>query len=261
MDKTLPGPVRLTLDQALAQWQAWSPHPTDPPRLVEVLRGGRSNTSVRVGDGSSNWVVRIDGLDAAGLGLNRDVEWQCLFAASAAGLAPKPVYRDETLGVLVCEHLPGAVGEPSPLEDIARLLRRIHALPPVGLRLDPIERAGRYLELAGAGEMPQELLAICRRLDEQVETTLCHNDLLAANRLTGPQGIVALDWEYAAMGDPLFDLAVIIEGEDLSESESADLHRLWRGAAPSSGERTRLKDQRAIYQLLAALWEGIPAPC
>jgi thiamine kinase-like enzyme len=46
----------------------------------------------------------------------------------------------------------------------------------------------------------------------------CHNDLLNANFLTNGQ-LYILDWEYAGMGDALFDLANFSDHHNLSEEQ------------------------------------------
>jgi aminoglycoside phosphotransferase (APT) family kinase protein len=261
METSLPQPVRLRLGQTLGQWRSWQRAPVQAPETVEILTAGRSNTSVRVGDGERHWVVRIDRQDPRRLGLSREAEWRCLLMAADGGLAPRPVYRNPALGTLVCEfHVPEP-GRERDVEAIAVLLRAIHELPAVRHRLDPLARARRYLTLAGGGELPGDLLEACRRLEEGMPAPrLCHNDLLRPNRLYSQGVLLALDWEYAAMGDPLFDLAAIIEGDGFSEAHARSLHRAWRGRAPTSTEAARLEDQRLVYRSLAALWERIATP-
>jgi aminoglycoside phosphotransferase (APT) family kinase protein len=258
MDETLPGTVRLRLQRALEQWRRWVPRPACAPEPGEILTGGRSNTSVRVSAADVDWVVRIDGVDPVRLGLNRSAEWRCLVVAARARLAPRPVYRNPELGVLVCEyHAPRPAPESADaLEAIASLLRQIHRLPRIHYRLDPMARARRYLELAGHRDMPPTLVQALERLQaEPVVPCLCHNDLLGANRLRSADGLLALDWEYAAMGDPLFDLAAIIEGDCLDNAAAQALHRHWLQRSPDAGEAERLADQRGVYRALSELWE------
>jgi hypothetical protein len=62
------------------------------------------------------------------------------------------------------------------------------------------------------------------------------------------------------MGDPLFDLAVIIEGDGLTDDEAEALLEAWQDAAPDEESRERLAHQRTVYRELAALWErALPA--
>ncbi len=254
MDEALPSAVRLSLDQALDQWPQWRPPPAARPEALRGLDGGRSNRSVLVGDGQHHWVVRIDGFRSERMGLSRDAEWRALGNAAAAGLAPLPVYRNPTLGVTVCRYVETAAGAVDSLAALALLLRSIQALPAIKFRLDPLHRAQRYLEVLGERELPTALTRACAAL-APAPPVLCHNDLLRDNRVATAGGLMALDWEYAAMGDPLFELAVIVEGDGLTEDEAQALHQAWLGAPPTESAEQQLALQRCIYRELTTLWE------
>ena len=216
---------------------------------------GQSNTTIFVGDGERRWVVRVDGFDPVKLGLSRSVEWRVLYKAAAAGLAPQPAYANPDIGVLICEYLKPDDNTSESLEAIARLLRDIHCLPPVRFQLDPLQRARRYLHMSGESELPARLLQACDELDGMPrEQRLCHNDLLQANRLQHAGKVYALDWEYAAMGDPLFDLAAIIEGDKLPVQDAMTLHSVWLDHAPDEEEQRHLALQRLVYRELETLW-------
>ena len=45
----------------------------------------------------------------------------------------------------------------------------------------------------------------------------CHNDLLAANFIDDGERVWIVDWEYAGMGDPFFDLANFAVNNGLDE--------------------------------------------
>lgn len=218
---------------------------------------GQSNTTIFVSDGQRRWVVRVDGFDPVKLGLSRSVEWRVLYKAAAAGLAPQPVYANPDIGVLICEYLKPDEDAEESLEATAKLLRDIHCLPPVRFQLDPLQRARRYLHMSGQSDLPASLLETCDALDRmEREQRLCHNDLLRANRLQHQGKVYALDWEYAAMGDPLFDLAAIVEGDALSEDGAAALHSAWLGHKPDENEQRHLALQRSVYRELEALWSA-----
>jgi thiamine kinase len=258
MVSSLPQPVRLRLEQALAQWRHWTPAPDKQPRPLQVLADGLSNTSVRVAAGSRDWVVRIDGIAPAKIGLNRSAEWRSLQLAAVAGLSPVAVYQNPQLGVLVTGFQPADTSLPEQRRDLAataELLRGIHAMPRVKFRLDPLDRARHYLHLLGADGPAESLVCACERLARRAfKPVLCHNDLLRANRLWSGGRLLALDWEYVAVGDPFFDLAVIIEGDELSESDSASLVQAWLQRDPSEEEQARLADNQLAYRELSSLW-------
>jgi hypothetical protein len=224
---------------------------------VQRLSGGDVNCSVLVADGLRQWVVRLDGLDPGSIGLSRDAEWRALHKAAENGIAPEPVYRNPQLGALVCTYHAPDSGAIDSIAAVAALLRKIHALPPVKYRLDPMQRARRYADIAGNEGLPETLLEPLERLSSTpVELTLCHNDLLSANRLWSEGRLLALDWEYVACGDPLFDLAAIIEGDGLTDEEACALLEAWQTGEPTPETEARLRDQRSVYRELSTLWEN-----
>jgi thiamine kinase-like enzyme len=254
MDATLPTAVSLNLQQALESWQAWLDRPARQPMPERILSGGRSNNSFLVGDGERYWVVRVDGVDPHRLGLDREAEWDVLQSAARVGLAPRPAYRETS--VLVCAYREPAAEVADSLATVAELLRKIHALPAVDFRMNPRHRALGYAEIIGLEALPSVLLESLQWLEESpTPPRLCHNDLLSANRLQGSAGLLALDWEYAATGDPMFDLAVIVEGDGLIEEEAQALLDAWLERPADQSERARLEHQRVVYRELAALWE------
>ena len=106
MVRALPRNILFKLEQTLSQWPHWqcAPALTPRPNVVRTLTPGFSNFSVLVECGR-HFVVRIDGLDPASNGLNRQAEWRTIEAAHKAGLAPHPRYFNPEVGSLVCDYL------------------------------------------------------------------------------------------------------------------------------------------------------------
>lgn len=261
----LPRRIRLRLDQTLSQWRRWQCDPLldAGPLPCEVLDGGVSNFSVLVGN-SRRFVVRIDGIDATANGLHRQLEWRALQAAQHAGLAPAPRYFNPDLGCLVCDYLPPDQDQAPRLAEIGKLLRRIHELPPLHHRLDLADRLNRLEKMLQRQKGPApEILTELRKpvvsLVKQLQTTdrdttLCHNDLLAANRLRSGGTLWALDWEYCAMGSPWYDLAVTVCGDELNADEIDQLLLGYLGRAPLTIESNLVAEYAGIYRYLELLW-------
>jgi len=271
MVDSLPRPVRLKLEQTLAQWQHWRCDPplAGAPQVARVLAPGMSNFSVLVGADRA-FVVRIDGTSPATNGLNRQNEWRSLEAAHAAGLAPQPRYFNPELGSLVCDYLPPDAAQPLDLADLAGLLRAIHRLPARHSRLDIGERLLRYerhlqqRDVTAAGDPLFAALlghrpAVLHCLEQAGETeraplVLCHNDLLRANRIYSGGRLWAVDWEYSAMGSPWYDLAVVVAGDDLDQGQAGALLEAYLGRGASEAEQRALHHQECVYRYLELLW-------
>jgi thiamine kinase len=265
MAAPLPRTVRLKLRQTLALWRHWQCDPPLPhaPQVVAPLTAGISNFSVLV-EAGRRYAVRIDGADPAACGLDRQGERRTLQAAHVAGLAPAPRYCNPALGALVCDYLPPDPQQSAAPAEVGRLLRAIHRLPPTRQRLDAGERILRYESALGQSGDPlaaalreyrSAVLACLEAGDDwRGRTVLCHNDLLSANRLRSRGRLWALDWEYSAMGNPLYDLAVVAAGDELGEAQSVELLAAYLERQPGAAERRALLRQGCVYRYLELLW-------
>ncbi|MBK6736951.1 MAG: phosphotransferase [Haliea sp.] len=265
MLQSLPPTVRLKLDQTLAQWPQWNCAPvvTRAPTIVKVLTAGISNYSVLV-ESEQHFVIRIDGFTPASFGLCRQTEWRALKDAYDAGLTPRPCYFNPDLGTLVSDYLPLDHAQELDVDDIARLLHRIHRLPPRHHRLNLADRILRYekqlehMDRTPGDELRQHGEKVSRLLEEisrhPGESVLCHNDLLRANRIYSGGKLWAIDWEYCAMASPWYDIAVIVNGDALNEHTTEALLHSYLGRAPNDWERGTLYRYGCVYRYLEVLW-------
>jgi thiamine kinase len=264
MATVLPRNVQLRLEQTLAQWPRWQCNPTliRSPGVVRVLSPGFSNYSVLVESGQ-HFVVRLDGQKPAAHGLSRQTEWHTLDAAHRAGLAPRPCYFNPDLGSLVCAYLEPDATQELQIPDLARLLRDIHSLPARHHRLDLAERILRYeKQVEHRGRVLDAAVRDCRSqvtellqgLQQQGGTVLCHIDLLRANRLYSRGKLWALDWEYCAMASPWYDIAVVVNGDEMSAPETNALLEAYLSRAPYDEERIALHRYGCVYRYLELLW-------
>jgi thiamine kinase len=265
MALALPRNVQLKLEQTLAQWPQWHCVPAldRVPEVIGVLTPGVSNFSVLVESGQ-RFVVRIDGLNPAINGLSRQTEWCALETAHSAGLAPGPRYFNPELGSLVCDYLPPDTTQDADIPAVGRLLRAIHRLPARHHRLDLAERILRYeKQVEHRGRTPGEDLRRCRAGVSQLlqavsrhsgASVLCHNDLLRANRIASGGKLWALDWEYCAMGNPWYDIAVVVNGDSLTAAQADALLNAYLERSPNDQEQDVLQQFGCIYRYLELLW-------
>ena len=86
--------------------------------------------------------------------------------------------------------------------------------------------------------------------------TPCHNDLLAGNiiRAQDDGRMLIVDWEYAGIGDPRFDLGNLSINNGFDEATDDRLLTAYDGVAPSDGRRAPLKLMRVLSDAREAAW-------
>jgi thiamine kinase len=258
------------LAAALESWPAWS---ATAPSVVGELKGGMTNQSYLIQTGNARLVLRLNAENAGKLALDRALEIEVLRRASLASVGPTLVYSDAVRDILVTEYHSGHCWEASysreadKLRQLARLLKTTHQLAPVSGILDLQQRAEHYwitIDKAGTANssLVQETRALEQKLQEfftrasthRTQQCLCHNDLLAENLLIRNDGrLVALDWEYAAMGDPYFDLAAVVEGHQMNDASAQILLEHYTDI-PKNAALQRLALLRVVYCYLDLLW-------
>lgn len=232
------------------------------------LSDGPTNASFRVQHRSGKYVLRLDKPGAAKLGLNRASELEVYRVVAAAGLAPEPVYFEAAAGVFLRPWLEGRswttrdLESPASLGRLAALLRELHALPAAGRPFDPMAALRRYAARLDNKESSRTLgqaERLVRSIKKHPRTSvLCHNDLVCHNVLEG-KGLFLIDWEYAGLGDPYFDLAVVVQHHGLDRSLEHLFLEAYLERPATAGERDHLELQSAFYACLLNLWNPVVA--
>ena len=205
---------------------------------VQPLGGGITNHNFKVTVGGETLVLRVGGKDTELLGIDRAHEHEAALLAAQLGIGPEVVRFQD--GCLVTRFVEGNVGEPDP-QEAGRLLRRLHSGPTLPARFDVFRVVEAYAATAreqGVTVPPEYdgLLDVSHRIEAARSGSPlvpCHNDLLAANFIDDGARTWIVDWEYAGMGDPCFDLANFTVNNELDvDGEGALLRRLRRRRSP-----------------------------
>jgi len=240
-----------------------------------ALSGGITNRNFLVSapGTSERWVIRLAGNDTHLLGISREVEHAATVAAAGVGVGPEVTAFIRPEGYLVTRFIEGspvsdeAVHQPETLRRVADSLRRIHdgpAIPGLFVPLRIVE-AYRALALARGVRIPAAYdlaAAVGRRielacLEAPIELRPCHNDLLNANFIDDGTRIRIVDWEYAGMGDPFFDLGNFSINHELGGDEDAALLAAYDGpdhAAQRPARLARLTLMRVVSDFREAMW-------
>ncbi|WP_074307726.1 phosphotransferase [Singulisphaera sp. GP187] len=241
------------------------------PVTIEPLPGGITNHNYLVSDAGQLYVARLC-VDKTLLGIDRRNEVVCHKAAHACGIAPELVHQED--GVLVTQHVAGRTLAPEDVRDLAFIPRLVAALQTLHeswdeltgeiLYFSPFQTARTYAKTAGSlnARLPSDidhLLEDAGHLSRQLGLfvpVLCHNDLLAGNLIDDDERIWLVDWEYAGIGHPLFDLAGVCANNAFSESQELALLEAYRGSIHASDLRD-LRILKTMSSLREALWAVI----
>jgi thiamine kinase-like enzyme len=250
------------VDQAVAR--LW---PGRDARL-EVLGGGITNHNVKVElDDGSAYVVRVTGKDTELLGIDRRAELEATRAAAAVGVGPEVVGFLEPEGWLVTRFIAGEVPpldrlrSAAGLAEVGRALRVVHAGPAVPARFDSFHVVERYRVTAAerGGGPPAgtdgawETAARIRAVLGDTGARPCHNDLLNGNFIDDGSALRIVDWEYAGMGDPFFDLANFSVNQELDADGRQALLEAYFVDVPA-GAPQRLELMRFMSDFREAMW-------
>jgi len=213
------------------------------------------------------FVVRVGGQRTELLGIDRGIEAEATRLSAAAGVGPEVVAFLAGPGVLVTRFISGgavaleSARQPAGLRRIAAALRRVHAAGYVEKTFSPFRVVRDYWVTAGRhGVTIPEAFGSALATADEVEASLppftpcfCHNDLLNANFIDDGASIRIVDWEYAGMGDPFFDLGNFAVNHELDPAGERALLAAYVGESREV-DLARLRLMRLMSDFREAMW-------
>jgi len=200
------------------------------------LEGGYSNHNYLFTHDGNRYVLRAPFRARTSVDYGAELD---LYRRLERGVAPEVVAFDERSGFMISRWVAGDLLADSNVapEALTAYLSSLHArLPSLARRYDPIDQARGHLEACSA---PAWLERAAARLNWSPSSLVpCHNDLNPWNVIRTGDGWVTLDWEWAGLNDPLFDLVNLHQGEDLGNEQLAAMARAYLGG-PAGEQRLR----------------------
>jgi len=244
-----------------------------PPLELRVLPGGLANHSLRIDTIAGSYVLRLPRTPAAPPGVDRRRELAFQQAAAAAGIAPRVLAAGADTSWLLMEFVTGAewqrseLAAPGALQRLGgRLAELQHVAPPEVPMLDVgvIVRGQVALILQREPDAVAELQILAAQAQQFAAEgavtagplVINHGDLNVAN-LLGP-GPCLVDWEYAQLASPLYDIACLLTYYPEIEPRLDGL----LGALGLGGPdiRAALRAQCALFGVLDQLWRRAQLP-
>ena len=190
----------------------------------EPIKHGMTNESWLVRTADAAVVVRLSNATEDSLQIDRHSEALVLAAVDEAGLGPEVIRCDPASRTLVTRYLGETWSETDATQEqniqrLGQLFRRLHRVPaPAGVRRvelnDTLETYFRTLEQRGVQSalltktLRERAVQVAMKLRENSAATLCHNDVHHLNVIDDGR-LRLIDWEYAGVGQRLFDLASV----------------------------------------------------
>lgn len=242
------------------------------PNAVQHLPGGRGcNLVLRVDTDAGRFVLRqrhppLDRPGSAAMS-----ELRCQMAAAAAGMAPRIIQAAMDGSWLLMDFIdahPWTLAELLSDQGVERVgvrLAQLHAIPlPRGVPpFDATEIATGYLQqleqrdpavAAQFEPLQHKVLELSQAIaDLALPAVLNHGDLQAANML-GPEPML-VDWEYAQLVDPAYDIACLLTYYPALESRVPRL--LHSAGLLRSVDLAALALQRERFACLNQLWTAV----
>jgi len=238
---------------------------------VKELQGGITNSNYLVNHNSKMYVVRIVEEQPC-LGIDRRNEVLCMKAGYECGISPDVVYTGS--GIMVTNFIEGKVLEPANLSEnlylplVTEVLKIVHdsdhKLSKEVLSFSPFEVVKTYYQrvIDLKVKMPNGLnraIGEVELLENQVGSfipTLCHNDVLAANWIFDGSKMWLIDWEYAGIGNRMFDLGNLAHNAGFTENMDKALLKSYFGKYNDKVLR-EFKIMKAVSGLRECLWSLI----
>ena len=185
--------------------------------------------------------------------------------AHAIGVGAELVHVEESSGAIVTRWVAATRpadaevlrARPGGVAALASCIARLHRSEArLARRFDPFAAIAELASRSGAAPLASHLAQALSRAETELARTLrsevpVHGDLVPANVLAAPDGFVLIDWDYAGMGDPAWDIAYFALEAGLTLAEErvlADAH-----GGPGLDVR-RLRLNRMVAATLAWTW-------
>src|SRR5262245_56421864 len=268
VEEELRGALRDELTRALRRL----PELGDGELRFVPLSGGITNRNFLVtgAPGGATFVVRLAGNDTHLLGISREVEHAATVAAAGVGVGAEVLAFLRPEGYLVTRFIEGTpiadldVHHADTIARVADSVRRFHGGPAIPGLFLPLRIAEAYQALAEAQGVPippeyERADAIGRRIElalivSPTRLRPCHNDLLPGNLIDDGTRMRIVDWEYAGMGDPFFDLGNFSVNNEFTPDEDAAFLAAYDGGAVVSARLARLVLFRIVSDFREAMW-------
>jgi thiamine kinase-like enzyme len=232
--------------------------------------GGLTNRNYKISLGSERYVLRLAGAGTSDY-IDRAAEAHNARVAAAAGVNAEVLHFEVGDGTMLARYIESLTMSEAAFKDLARVeraaraFRRMHRFTqPFAGRFDVFAQIDEYLALLRRNnaripdgyEALQKEADIARQVLGERPAALapCHNDPLAENFLDAGGRMYLVDWEYAGMNDPMWDLGDLSVEAAFGPEQDEALLRAYFDGVPPADQRGRMVLAKGLCDLVWTLW-------
>jgi thiamine kinase len=240
----------MRLDQILTEIEPITGKNLQVTRLENAL----TNACYQITSDNKSWALRRNNERSSILGIDRYREARILSSAQASGFTATVVAQNYEYLLTKWVYGQHWQMEIDPdLSQLIELIDRVHHYPTASFQnTKPLDIRHQIKHLSQTITLPHDVDKILDKLiDNYLPAAflcLCHHDWHPGNLIIADSQMILIDWEYAALGDPVIDLACAVTGFDLDHAQQALLLEI----AGVSAERFKIA--LALVEMMSLLW-------
>lgn len=241
------------------------------------LSGGLTNKNFCFDYKEKTYVYRYPGEGTEVL-INRKNEKISTMLANRIGIDVGLVYFNDNNGTKITEYIRDAqtmtadtLREKENIRKVARILFQLHTCgDDTEVSFNVFEMAAEYESIifhnhvtlfTDYKEIKKQVLELKERyFSEETVLVPCHNDPLCANWLLGEERMYLIDWEYAGMNHPMWDLADVSLEAEMEKEQERLLLREYFSREVTEEERFLFEIFKVFIDFLWALWGKTRVP-
>lgn len=239
--------------------------------VIEILPGGITNNNYKVTIDDVTYAVRLAGAGTIEY-LDRPAEKHNAQVMADIGISAPIIYYDETTGNQVCKYIDDSktlqaadFKDEKYLSMAAHVFRTYHDGDKEFISdFNPLIEMESYVKLLaeknfdfyeGSELMCEKVEAIREAFKNNPPPKApCHNDPLPVNWLDDKKNFYLIDWEYAGMDDPMFDLAALAIEAELNDDQERFLLQEYFGTDLTEKQLGSLIINKFLCDVLWAYW-------
>lgn len=258
----------------LSDWMQWPAICQAQPSLKELtpLSEGLTNENwlFQPKDSQALYVIRCNSSQESDFYINRHHEREVHQSISELGLCPAVIFENKEKHYWIRPYINGNTlketlsdnNSVSLLKQVTQVLKQVHELPinqhwPT---IDLNERIESYWQqlISKQPEQAKEIESLKTTIKRQFKISndftpcLCHMDCNIQNWIINQNDVHLIDWEYAHIGNPAWDLAVLSESAQLNKTQIKAMLKQY-----ASVSIAQLNQAKQEMQYLESLWFAI----